>query len=212
MRTQHHHAYRQNGPSVNSPQLDHPTRDYSLGPRLEDHYTLLRYILRLNPDGLALEFGVGAGDSLKIIAEHMPAIGFDSFQGLPEDWRPGFRRGHFACDPPPHIDNASIIVGLFDDTLPQFTQTLPGYQYIGAPHIGLVHIDCDLYSSTRTVLEHVMPHLNPGCYIIFDEWFGYRGCENHEQRAWQEHIDTHPDTNWTVIGHGIQQWAIQLCE
>src|SRR5215203_3166085 len=54
-----------------------------------DPHTTLRYGLEIAPaDGMALEFGVFAGGSLRVIAESRPGkevFGFDSFQGLPED-------------------------------------------------------------------------------------------------------------------------------
>lgn len=70
-------------------------QDYQLGPYFPpaEHYSLLRHVVGLRPSGVALEFGVGKGESTRIIAEHMPVIGFDSFTGLPEDWRDGFPKG-----------------------------------------------------------------------------------------------------------------------
>lgn len=171
-----------------------------LGPRLGRHpHDTLRHVLSLNPRGCAMEFGVAKGTTLRMIAEHMPAFGFDSFQGLPEFWRHGFEKGRFACDPP-DIHYAQLVFGLFSETLPTFP--FPS-------NIGLVHIDCDLYSSTAEVLRWAGPHLQPGCFIVFDEFHGYPGCEAHEQRAWAEWVADNPVT-WTVIGHGPEQWAIQL--
>src|SRR6478735_7213790 len=46
-------------------------------------------------DGIAVEFGVGHGHSLRLIASVLPVIGFDSFMGLPEDWRPSHMKGAF---------------------------------------------------------------------------------------------------------------------
>lgn len=174
--------------------------DMDLGPRLGNHpHDVLRYVLNQQPRGCAVEFGVAKGTTLRMIAEHMPAIGFDSFQGLPEDWRHGFGKGRFACDPP-DIHGVTLVAGLFSETLPTFP--FPS-------NIGLVHIDCDLYSSTAEVLRWAGPHLRPGCFIVFDEFHGYPGCEAHEQRAWAEWVVNNPVT-WTVIGHGPEQWAIQL--
>jgi hypothetical protein len=177
-------------------------QDYGLGPLVDPHYALLRHILRRRPRGWALEFGVGTGGSLRLIAEVMPAVGFDSFDGLPEDWRDGFPRGSFACEPPDRdsINGASLRIGPFAETLPQFVWPYP---------VGLVHIDCDLYSSTATVLEHLGPHLGAGCYVLFDEWHGYDGAEEHEQRAWREFADQ-TGIRWTVVGHSAQQWGIQI--
>lgn len=177
-----------------------PPHDWGLGEFVyAGHYALLQHILTTcKPTGTALEFGVGAGESTRLIAERMPVIGFDSFKGLPEDWRDGFPAGMFAQDTIPHIPNTNLVVGLFEDTLPTFT---------ASDHVGLVHIDCDLYSSTKTVLNHI--HLAPETVVVFDEWHGFDGCQDHEQRAWREHITNTPIT-WDVLGHSFQQWAVRI--
>lgn len=176
--------------------------DYSLGARIEtgEHYALLRHTINLNPVGIALEFGVGKGESTRIIAEHMPVIGFDSWLGLPEFWRPGYPQGSFA-HPPLTIPNAEFVDGWYEDTLPDFDFAL-------YDRIGLIHIDCDLYSSTRTVLENAGPSITAGTFIVFDEWHGYDNCEAFEQRAWREYAEPN-GIQWTVIGHGEQSWSIQ---
>lgn len=179
-------------------------RDYSLGPRIEtnEHYALLHHVLRLNPRGIALEFGVGKGESTRLIAAHMPVIGFDSFEGLPEDWRSGFPAGSFAHHRP-SISNCDLVIGLYADTLPDM-----GVQHLDQ-EIGLLHIDCDLYSSTATVFEHIGPCIGPGTCIVFDEWHGYPGAGLHEQRAWREFVEN-TEIAWEVIGHGFEQWAIRI--
>lgn len=176
-------------------------QDYSLGPKIssDDYSATLRHVLRLNPTGTALEFGVGSGRTLAMIAKHMPVIGFDSFAGLPEKWRDGFDAGMFACEPPT-VHNARLVQGLFSDTLPSFKWP---------ERVGLVHVDCDLYSSTKTILDHLGPHLKPGCYVVFDEYHGYPGHEDHEMKAWREFADR-TGTGWTVVGHGPEQLAIRI--
>lgn len=180
---------------------------YDLGPyipitALAGHYSLLRKVLSLRPDGIAMEFGVGGGESTRLIAHYLPVYGFDSFDGLPEDWRDGYPRGSFAQPHQPDVPGATLVPGLFADTLPRIV-------WDGLRTVGLVHIDCDLYSSTATVLEHIGPHLRPGCYVVFDEWHGYDGAAQHEQRAWREFADR-SGIGWTVIGHSIQQWGIRI--
>lgn len=173
-------------------------------PVVEDVGTwpLLRHVLDLGPQGTALEFGVYRGDTARIIAERMPLVGFDSGQGLPEHWRPGYGPGTFACSLP-KIDNARMVEGWFSDTLPSFDFAALGY-------IGLVNIDCDLYSSTKTVLEHIGPHLLPGCFVHFDEMFDYPGYQDHEMLAWREYADANK-IGWTVVGYGpSQKWAIRI--
>jgi hypothetical protein len=179
----------------------HHMQDYSLGPEIPGHRAVLRTALDLAPSGAAVEFGVGDGGSTHIIADRMPVVGFDSGEGLPEEWRPGYPKGSLAFGIP-EVENATIVAGWFDDTVPDFDFGALGY-------IGLVHFDADLYSSTATALKYIGPYLKPGCYCVFDEFHGYDGHENHEMKAWKEFAD---DTGigWTVVGHGDQQWAIRI--
>jgi Methyltransferase domain len=154
------------------------------GARHFDHpHATLEHALTLAPSGgMALEFGVYTGTTLKIIAAERDggAFGFDSFNGLPEDWRVGFASGTFDVDAPPDVPGAELVVGLFEATLPGFLATHPG-------PVDLLHVDADLYSSAVTVLEHVGPRLRPGSVVVFDEFFNYPGWEAHEARAWAEH-------------------------
>lgn len=179
-------------------------RDFSLGPEIPDDGSrspVLAHILARKPRGVAVEFGVGRGDSARMIAKQMTLIGFDSALGLPEDWRPEYPRWSFS-HPLPDIDNATMIKGWFNETLPAFDFDSQGY-------IGLVHFDADLYSSTRDALRIIGPYLRPGTYCVFDEWTGYDGAENHEQRAWREFVDR-TDIDWTVVGHFREIWGIRI--
>lgn len=148
-----------------------------------DQESTLRYALEIAPHGgMALEFGVFAGRSLRVIAElrkGCEVYGFDSFRGLPEDYRSHVRTGAFAVDQLPRVDGAELVVGWFDETLPDFLATHPG-------PVDFVHVDGDLYSSAVTVLDAVGPRLQPGSVLIFDEFFNFPGWEDHEFRAWQE--------------------------
>lgn len=188
---------------------------YDLGPYVPPtpHYALLERVLDwCRPPGIALEFGVGRGESTRIIADRMPVIGFDSFEGLPEDWRPGFPKGSFAQEEPPtEIENTQLRIGLFEDIDPR---TLHGIR-----SVGLLHIDCDLYSSTRTALQLAMdeiyrtpPNRWHGLIIVFDEWFGYYGCEKFEQQAWRDFVEDGPQEHisWSVLGHSHQAWSIRI--
>jgi hypothetical protein len=102
----------------------------------------------------------------------------------------------------PEVENATLVKGWFSDTLPSYDFGALGY-------IGLVHMDADLYSSTKEALAHIGPYLRPGCYVVFDEFHGYSGSEDHEFRAWKEFADE-SEIGWTVIGHGDQTWAIRI--
>ena len=153
-------------------------------------HQLYRFVLSQlpnNDDGLLLEFGVHKGDSINRLAGLTPArrwYGFDSFVGLPEAWTPGARKGAFDIGGilPPVRGNVTLIKGFFDDTLPSFVaQHRSG-------HVAFLHIDCDLYSSTRTVLNRLGDLLRPGCIIVFDEYFNYPGWQDGEHKAFAEYV------------------------
>lgn len=152
------------------------------------------YALSLAEDvpGMALEFGVYRGGTLTRIAKariDKGVYGFDSFQGLPEFWLPDHQAGRFGPDDPagvqgaPDVPGAELVLGWFDETLPSFMETHPG-------SVAFLHVDCDLYSSTKTVLDHVGPRLAEGSIVVFDEYFNYPGWRGHEFRAWQEYVET----------------------
>jgi SAM-dependent methyltransferase len=149
------------------------------------HDTLRWALSQAPPDGLALEFGVGAGTTLRIITPTRPrgtVFGFDSFKGLPETWRTHFDAGTFAVDAPPVVPHAELVIGLFEDTLPVWAAEHP-------EPLAFLHLDADLYSSTATVLEHIGDRLVDGTIVVFDEYFNYPGWPDHEHRAWTEFVE-----------------------
>ncbi len=156
-------------------------------PRYPDPHDTLRHGLRLVGDlpGMVLEFGVGSGETLRVIAAECPGrhvVGFDVFSGLPETWRSDFPAGAFAQESLPEVPGADLVVGLFDDTLPGFVAEHEG-------PVAFLHLDADLYSSTRTVLDLLGERLVPGSVIVFDEYFNYPGWQDHEHKAWNEFVE-----------------------
>ena len=154
----------------------------------EGRFENLDYALSLRKQsGLILEFGVFKGATLRRIAQtcaNEKVYGFDSFRGLPERWI-GSRNASTTMDVggnlPSVPGNVELIAGWFDQTLPAFLAAHPG-------EVGFLHIDCDIYSSTRCVFDLVASRLAPGCVIVFDEFFGYHGFSHHEYRAFHEFI------------------------
>lgn len=135
-----------------------------------------------DPAGLFLEFGVATGRTIGAIAtaHQGPVFGFDSFEGLPEDWYEGYRKGHFARSDLPQVPpNVTLVKGWFQDTLPMFLAENEG-------PVAYVNIDCDLYSSSSFVLKHLADRFVPGTVIQFDEYFNYPGWRGHEFKAFQE--------------------------
>jgi hypothetical protein len=156
---------------------------------------------------VALEFGVYSGSTLEIIRDSLhssiPLYGFDSFEGLPCNWRPEFPAGTFAVHDtkrPTIKPNSGIelVVGWFDDVLPSWIHTTLAPFHAHADNkdhdddkdddnddvkIALLHIDSDLYSSAITVLRHLNPYIRSGTVIVFDELLNYDGAIDHELRA-----------------------------
>jgi hypothetical protein len=135
---------------------------------------------------LILEFGVEKGLSLRHLAGQTSRLvhGFDSFEGLPGDWtgtkeaKGAFSRGRKA---PKIMPNNRLHIGWFDATLPQFLRENP-------EPCALIHIDCDIYESTRTVLRLLRERIQSGTVIVFDEYFNYPGWRGHEFKAFGEFI------------------------
>ncbi len=133
--------------------------------------------------GLICEFGVFKGKSINHLARKLsPRIvhGFDSFEGLPEHWRAGFEKGAFTTAVPRVKGNVRLHKGLFENSLPEFVKSLP------EPNAALLHVDCDLYSSTRTIFQWLGETISAGTIVLFDEYFNYPGWKQHEWRALQE--------------------------
>ncbi len=155
--------------------------------RCGSRHEVLDFALQHLPDrGLVCEFGVFEAETLNRIANRLPdrsIFGFDSFEGLPEHWRPEFGPGAFSTKGClPRVEpNVTLVQGWFDATLPAFAAGHAG-------PVALLHIDCDLYSSTRCVLEHLGDRLVPGSILVFDEFFNYPGWEGHEFRAFSEFV------------------------
>jgi hypothetical protein len=132
--------------------------------------------------GLYCEFGVYRGETLNFIASLVAGEvhGFDSFEGLPEDWKQGHEKGTFALEALPQVrPNVRLHKGWFEDTIPAFREQHP-------EQIAFLHLDADLYSSTRTVFELLGDAIVAGTVIAFDEFFNYPGWCEGEYKAFME--------------------------
>jgi tetratricopeptide (TPR) repeat protein len=135
-------------------------------------------------DGLVLEFGVRFGTSIRQIATRVQGEvhGFDSFAGLPETWHAlpegSYSTGGEVPEVPP---NVRLHVGLFADSLPRFLE-----EYSGP--VRFMNVDCDLYSSTKAVLELLAARIVPGTVMIFDEYLCNRHWREDEFKAFQEAV------------------------
>ena len=134
---------------------------------------------------LYLEFGVFTGVSMRYWSSALrnpEAIlhGFDSFEGLPEEFDEVYPKGAFNVQgkiPQVDDDRVKFFKGWFEDTLP--TYELPDNEII------VLVIDADLYSSTKYVLNHFRPFIKAGTFIYFDDM----SRPDHEPRAFTEFIE-----------------------
>ena len=154
--------------------------------------------LQHKPNTLWLEFGVASGKTINYISKFTngTVFGFDSFEGLPEKWRDGYDKGAFNRNGnfPVVNNNVKLIKGWFDNTLPNFILNQN-------KKVSFLHIDCDLYSSTKFILNTLKGHLDTECTIVFDELVNYPGFdgEKGELKAFYEFI-TENKVNYTWIG------------
>jgi hypothetical protein len=134
---------------------------------------------------LYLEFGVYKGSGMRYWSralKHPEARlhGFDSFEGLPEDFdvfAGPYRKGFFSTEGQiPDIKDSRVrfFKGWFDQVLPTYQP--PDHDTL------VITLDADLYSSTICVFHHLGPWIRPGTFIYFDELSRLE----HEAKAFDE--------------------------
>lgn len=181
--------------------------------------------LRFNGiDGDYAEFGSWGGQTFALAYAESRRHGhaarlwaFDSFEGLPEpregrDEHPEWRRGkmatkldefHAICaaNGIPR-DVYEVVPGFYEDTLPTRAPS-------EAPaNIALAYVDCDLYTSTKIVLEFLAPRLKHGMIVAFDDYFCWSPAHaSGERTAWREHVAANDAWRWVpYVQYG---WAGQ---
>ena len=144
------------------------------------NYTLIK-ILKENCFKTCLEFGVFKGHTINIISKFCNKVyGFDSFEGLPKDWNGVCKKEHFKINELPKVDKNTILIkGWFNETLDIFLTNNPDII------IDLIHIDCDLYVSTKVVFDILIKHnkLKKDLIIVFDELINYNKFYEGEIKA-----------------------------
>ncbi len=160
--------------------------------------------------GAIAEFGCGSGQTALKLVEAIQEtqadrqlLLFDSFVGMPEatsdvdQANPRLQRGDWVKGNCYAVDarlmtellvarqfhQYQLFEGWFEQTLPSLSTT---------QQLALVHLDCDLYQSTREVLDYVFRHqlLSPGAILLFDDW-DCNGDDDSlgQRRAWQEIVE-----------------------
>jgi predicted O-methyltransferase YrrM len=182
----------------------------------------LRFLCeKLGPENVGdyLEFGVYSGTSLSCMfhvlnefnLRHVRLFGFDSFEGMPQSsavedegtWYPGqfkfdinFTKAiltHRGID----WKRVFLTKGWFCDTLkPEFVQK---HQIKRA---SVIMVDCDIYSSTKEVLQFCKPLITAPTVIFFDDWNSNELADKNlgEKLAFDEFLQENPQYTVEEIG------------
>ena len=147
------------------------------------------------------EFGVWRGESFKyLINTFKKGYGFDTFEGLPEDWHQEKKGSYSAAGIIPHIDGGTFIAGKFEETLPIF-HAKP------RPMASLINFDADLYSSTLCALNYSKSVIDKDTILIFDEFIINKTWEQDEYKALNEFCS---NNNLTYEVLAVSYFTMQL--
>lgn len=162
---------------------------------------IVEYAHNSRIDGDVLEFGTFNGYTARVLAELMREYGcrkqlhlYDSWEGFPvmrgvdahcpevtthDTWHAG------DCKPvmeqAPEIIRAVLSLLL----LPESVHTHKGFfdaTTVVPQKAAIVHVDCDLYESTVVVLRLVLPSLQQGSVIMFDDWNNNMASDDFGER------------------------------
>lgn len=165
--------------------------------------------------GLWLEFGTGRGSTMFQILPFVPGLiyGFDWFKGLPEEWAVSsteiFPAGTFQISLEDYVitgtaeeieqvqlvedDFIDAAVVALENLTPKvqivnglFNETLPSFLAEHTETCAFIHVDCDLYSSTKNIFDLLGSRIVSGTVILFDEFYNYENYRDHEYKAFME--------------------------
>ncbi len=151
--------------------------------------------------GAVAELGVWKGGSAFLLASYRGAKDlhlFDTFSGMPAttEWDQ-LKQGDFGDTSLEHVEallsafpNIHFHVGLFPDT----AKGLEDLRF------SFVHLDGDLYDSTKSGLAWFYPRMNPGGIILMDD-VGRDDCQG-VRKALLEFYEADKSIKWARVGDG----------
>lgn len=170
---------------------------------------------RSDADGYYFEFGCYGAKSMRMAhdtfrhAFDWTYVGFDSFAGLPdvpEDETQGIWRGGLLATSEEEFirrcvrhgiprERLRTVKGFYDESL-----TAAVRDELLPKTCRVAFIDCDLYRSTVPVLEFLVPFLDVGSVVVFDDWFLYHGDPRQGERlAFAEFRERHPGLHFEPL-------------
>ncbi len=158
-------------------------------------------------EGYYMEFGCCGANTFRMAWDIFSPqfkwdfLAFDSFEGFPEIqkideqeiWKKGKSKmelENFKSTIEKHgVERTRIFPGFYEDSLTPALQS-----ELLVKKAAVIYVDCDLYTSTVTVLNWVLPFLQKGTVIAFDEWNAYWGDPaKGERKAFAEFTEAHPE-------------------
>jgi O-methyltransferase len=164
-------------------------------------HTLLRKTLDAGLEGDVGECGVYKGGVSLLMAKTIVDLGltkkvfmFDSFLGLPELNQqkdlPFYRAGALKAT------MISVQEAISELSVKEIVDVRPGWFKDVLPKLqdeqrfAFLHIDCDLYDSTKTCLEQLYDRVVEGGVMVFDDYFDVGGGE---RKAVDEFLENRDD-------------------
>lgn len=169
--------------------------------------------------GSYLEFGVFYGTSIVCAYEVMKEfgmespkiVGFDSFEGLPEEasreeegpWKEGdFRSNYrftkeYVSENTNNCESISIVKGWLSDTLNR-----DNIEKYGIGNASIIMMDCDIYASAEEALRFCEGLIGDETIIIFDDWHSGGLAEKGlgEKKAFEEFLERNEHVRAKEIG------------
>lgn len=143
----------------------------SVVPRVRQKFLIEQCLIARQLTGSAAEIGVYQGGTARILADHLPQKRihlFDTFEGMPPTSRFDIHKpGDFADTSLEAVqaslkerDNVEFWPGLFPESAAGLTDL----------RFCLVHVDVDIYTSTKAAIEFFWPRLVEGGIMVFDDY------------------------------------------
>jgi hypothetical protein len=156
---------------------------------------------------LVLEFGVYKGGMINYQAKKfsdLNFVGFDSFEGLQENWSGMAPEKTFNLGGklPRVRRNVELVKGWFAESASRWKAKNPA-----ADIPLLVHVDCDTYAATLDVLEFCSDYVEHGLVLHFDDYFGFPDWRTGGYKALTEMSEKH---RWrlTYLSYGTKEVAV----
>jgi hypothetical protein len=174
----------------------------TLVPEVRQNFLLQQVLQVASLEGEVAEVGVWRGGSAKLLARAMPGRMvhlFDTFEGMPETSEFDILQpGDFSDTSLESVNeflqgyNVHFWPGLFPDSARLLPRLLPDTQFV------LVHVDVDIYESTKAACEFFWPLLVEGGIMVFDDYNnsecpGANKAVDEFFDAWQEIEVSGPD-------------------